>query len=59
MAIVRFRLYLTLNMYGSKTCKDMTELLSTIFVQGNTIARLTGKELMMKTVAVRRSSNVL
>ena len=37
----------------------MTELLSTTFVQGNTIARLMGKELMMKTVAVMRSSNFL
>ena len=57
MAIVRYRLYLTLSMYGLKTCKVMTELLSTTFVQGNTIARLMGKELMMRTVAVMRSSN--
>ena len=37
----------------------MTELLSTTFLQGNTIAKLMGKELMMKTVAVMRSSNFL
>jgi hypothetical protein len=58
MAIVRYRLYLTLSMYGLKTCKVMTELPSTTFVQGNMIARLIGKELMMKTVAEMRSSNV-
>ena len=53
LVTVKFRQYSCRSMFGSKTFKVMTKLLSITFVQGTTAARLTGMGVAVMAKATR------